>query len=247
MEERLLEVNEGLAEYTGIVTAIPPALQRGWTVRSLEQAQARARESSLSKTFAYATGPAYGLLLDASDVNWREQVDGEFELATRAAAAHGLGNRERASNEPWRQRALRYQGQEVERFERARAAERGRHIARIRGQFLDGPVLVLPVDEGFSYSFDPGAVENVPGVGQVLHSAVLRAGWGVLEVSGSVALRPGDGGFVAAVVPAPAEDGDGPPTSRPGWTLQLAGGWRLEPGARPGDWQLRSAPPQQDD
>ena len=62
--------------------------------------------------------------------------------------------------------------------------------------------------------------------------------WGVLSVaSGGVLLVQSDAGITEVVVPVPPEAVE-PPTSGEGWQLELAEGWSIEPGQRPGDWIL---------
>lgn len=236
-EERALELNEGLAEYTGIHAALPPAGRAGWTVRHVENHEIRAAGQGISRNFAYATGPAYGLLLDEARPGWTARIDESFDLADELAAAMQLESAAIAADRA-RERMFVYGGHEVERQEAERAAERVREQEGYRRRYVDGPVLTLPVDEHFSYSFDPNAVSTMDGVGQVLSTAEVRAGWGTLEVSGGVLLRREERGIVAVVVPAPDD-----PTARPvggdGWTLTLAEGWRLVETGVSGSWTVR--------
>lgn len=67
--ENALEVNEGLAEYTGVKLSSSDlretALRADLIVR-----QAR-NNPTFSRSFAYVSGPAYGALLDLSGKHWR--------------------------------------------------------------------------------------------------------------------------------------------------------------------------------
>jgi len=78
-------LNEGLAEDTGIeLTTV--ASDRA--IRVVE-ALARGRErASVARTFADASGPAYGALLDAAMPGWRRHVTGRTELAALLAEAY---------------------------------------------------------------------------------------------------------------------------------------------------------------
>ena len=61
-QEQALEFNEGLAEYTGVRVGNPtPAQQLQAALRDLS---GHVEDRSFVRSFAYATGPAYGLLLD---------------------------------------------------------------------------------------------------------------------------------------------------------------------------------------
>jgi len=62
--ERALEINEGVASYAGIAAAADSEAE---AIASAVEALAEAEKGeSFVRTFAYATGPAYGLLLDVS-------------------------------------------------------------------------------------------------------------------------------------------------------------------------------------
>ena len=70
-DERAQEITEGLAAYTGTVLAAPSAADAiASAIDLLVNADAAALEASFVRTFAYMSGPAYGLLLDASSPGW---------------------------------------------------------------------------------------------------------------------------------------------------------------------------------
>ena len=77
--ERALEINEGLASYT---QAVLPALSEADAIASaLDELTAAEGGESFVRTFAYASGPAYGLLLDAASPGWTRKVDASDDLA----------------------------------------------------------------------------------------------------------------------------------------------------------------------
>lgn len=243
--ERALELNEGLAEYTGVHVSLPPTGRAGWAVEQIESREVQAAGSGLSRNFAYATGPAYGLLLDDVSLGWPLRADENIDLVTLVARAYEIDAIDgsamaRTAVDAARSRMEAYGGVRLERFERERAAERERVQEAYRARFVDGPVLILPVDEAFNYSFNPNQVFALDGVGQVLSTASVRAGWGSLEVSGDVLMRRSGGNIVAVVVPAPANPETHPLTGD-GWTLTLHDGWGIVPGERTGDFVVQEA------
>lgn len=244
-EERALELNEGLAEYTGVHVSLPPTGRAGWAVERIESREVQAEGGGLSRNFAYATGLAYGLLLDDVSPGWPLRADENIDLAALVARAYEIGTIDgsaaaRTDVDAARSRMEAYGGARLERFERERAAERERLQEAYRARFVDGPVLILPVDEAFNYSFDPNRVFALDGVGQVLSTAMVRAEWGSLEVSGDVLMRRSGGNIVAVVVPAPANP-DTRPVTGDGWTLTLRDGWEIVPGERTGDLVVNEA------
>lgn len=86
--ETALELNEGLAEYTGVVVAGATDAER--TESALRDLSGHVADTSFVRSFAYATGPAYGLLLDRYAPGWRKrlaQAAGQGRLVIGAAGA----------------------------------------------------------------------------------------------------------------------------------------------------------------
>jgi hypothetical protein len=86
-----------------------------------------------------------------------------------------------------------------------------------------------------SLGFDPDHVEPLDSVGPVYATLRIVDRWGVLEVaSGGGLIRD----WQEAIVPAPTVT-EGTHLAGPGWTLELANGWRLIAGGREGDYTLK--------
>src|SRR5918993_686317 len=80
--ERGQEIPEGVASYTATVLATDSAADALVSALDLlTDAEAAALESSFVRTFAYTSGPAYGLLLDAASPGWTRRVRGADDLA----------------------------------------------------------------------------------------------------------------------------------------------------------------------
>jgi pimeloyl-ACP methyl ester carboxylesterase len=237
-EEDALERNEGMAEYTGLVLGgLPVDVLADRAAVGLEQ---REGSESLSRSFAYATGPAYGVLLDASGVPWRETMAEGGSLSELLDDAYGIDPV--AASEP---RVGPYNGERVIAIENAREEERLAREAELRGRFVEGPVLRMAPGADFRFSFDPNQAVGLDGVGTVYETARVVDGWGILEVAsgGAMFLRDDRGWITGVVVPAPAGSTD-PPAAGEGWTLDVADGWEIAPGHRPGDWLVRPTPGQ---
>lgn len=233
-QERRLELNEGLAEYTGVRVALPAPARAGWVVRHLDDHESRAPGRSIVRNFAYASGPAYGVLLDAVDERWRARVRPDTDLGALLADAYAIrAPRGHVAD------AARYDGVRIAREEAARARAEAERQAAFGARYRDGATLTLPVDDRFGFSFDPNGVASFGDTGPVYATAQVQGGWGRLEVSGGVLmLRGADGLIRGVVVPAPAQPG-GDPIEGDGWRLHLADGWRLVAGERPGDLVAR--------
>jgi hypothetical protein len=235
-DEDALERNEGMAEYTGLVLGgLPPAALLHRAAVGLELQESR---ETFSRSFAYATGPAYGVLLDAAGRPWRDALVAGATLDDLLDAAYPT----EASRVPAEGRVAWYNGERVIAIETAREATRLAREAELRGRFVDGPVLLMVPGSEFSFSFDPNDAVNLDGIGTVDGTTRVVDGWGVLEVEsgGGLFRRNEEGWITGVVVPVPA-DAASPPSAGDGWMLELAPGWEIVPGDRPGDWAVRAA------
>lgn len=81
-DERGQEVTEGLAAYTATVLAAESAADAiVGALDLLVGAETNAATASFVRTFAYVSGPAYGLLLDAVSPGWRKSIRNTDDLA----------------------------------------------------------------------------------------------------------------------------------------------------------------------
>jgi len=231
--ERLLEMHEGLAEYTGVILATPSGEGRRALVTS--RLVTLDTTTHFERDFAYQTGPAYGFLLDEVAPGWRTGLTGGDDLSQLLGRA--LGG-ERSSPPSAAARGGRYGYAAVRRDEDARDRRRKARVAALRERFASGPLLELPLRE-MKLGFDPSQVEALDSLGSVYGKLRLSDRWGVLECDGSGGLVTSD--WSTVVVPAPAAT-DGRRLTGPGWVLDLAPSWRIAPGRRRGDWTVVQEP-----
>ena len=228
--ERAQEITEGLAAYTGTVLAAPSAAEA--IASAVENLTAADTGESFVRTFAYASGPAYGLLLDASSPDWRRSVRGTDDLGTLLSRALAVEPATDATAS-----ATRYGGAEVRAFEQQREQERQQRLAELRRRFVDGPVLVIP-GGGSGMSNSRGATV-IPGIGTVYFGPYRASGnWGALEAEKGV-LVASDGRSRRVSAPIRRDEvtftGDG-------WTFKAAAGWVIREGARRGDYEVVRQP-----
>lgn len=236
-EERELELNEGLAEYTGFrLSGLPEPAMRHRAAVQLEDYDARA---TFVRNFAYASGPAYGLLLDAAGVRWRANLTSDDDLGELAAAAWNIETAALPEDE-LRRRAQRYDGWQVFEQEQRRHDQREAKLARFRQRFVDGPILILPASTDVRYSFNPNNVDAFEDRGTVYASILVTDAWGELavETGGALMIRGEDGRVDRFIVPAP-DDADARPLRGDGWTLELADGWSIQRRDQSDEWVLR--------
>jgi hypothetical protein len=228
--ERAVDINEGLASYTGTVLAAPShaaAMARG--IDLLVEGE---KGDSFVRTFPYTYGPAYGLLLDAASPGWPRRVRASDDLAVllmRALAVQPTVDVAAA--------VARYGGAGIRTDEDQRAQQRQARIAELRRRFVDGPVLVMPGGGG-GYTDSHGAAV-IPDVGTVYFGPYRVTGvWGALDAEqGVLILTDGRTRHLPAPVP-----GDATTIAGDGWTFKAAAGWVIREGARRGDYEVVRQP-----
>lgn len=233
--EAAVERNEGLAEYTGfMLCGASPEVR---AERAAQKLLGDEQGDSFVRSFAYATGPGYGLLLDQHARGWRERIGKESELAALLASATSwrspadLGAAAEAAS-------ASYDGAMVRASEHARAEKQAAREAELRAKYVTGPVLVLPLGAGMSYTFDPTEITTVAGLGTFYGAFTVTDEWGVLAAEGGALVERGAAGAMQAVrVPVDGQGADAP-RAGPGWKLTLASGKTLVAGARAGDWTV---------
>ena len=228
--ERALEINEGIASYTGVAAAADvPADAVNSALENLAGAEAG---ESFVRTFAYTTGPAYGLLLDALSPGWRQRLRNTDDFAALLAGALNVQPGPDATAA-----ASRYGSVEIRAAEDQRERARQQRIADLRRQFVDGPLLLIR-GTGSGMSNSTGAVV-IPDVGTVFfgpyrfntEAGTLEAETGVLlESSGNVRR-----------VSAPVRRDDATVVGD-GWTFTVKPGWAIREGSRRGDFEVVRLP-----
>ena len=220
-KERADELREGLAQFTAISVAAGDS-----AAAAIDEMTKAAGNPTYLATFGYASGAAYGVLLNSFSPGWTRRLKSTDDLGDLIRAAAGITPSANANTA-----AKTYRGDELRASEKKRDAEEKARIVELRKRFINGPVLVLPgVRSSSSMTIGRTAI---PGAGIVYPMFRTSAEWGTLEAAS--VLIPENRSKV--IVPAPASV-QGPTVKGDGWTLTLAAGWIIRPGARRGDFQL---------
>jgi hypothetical protein len=234
-DEQALEINEGLAEYTGYKLS----------TRSLNELSVLAayglhdapNRRTFMRSFAYASGPAYGALLDATGAAWRKAIKPETDFGEVLQQALAIKLTPDSESEAL-MRAKRYDGEEVIAAEVRRETTRQMQLAKNRARFLDGPVLMLPLTSKVNYSYNPNNLVTLDDVGTVYPTIRVTDDWGIIEASDG-ALMIGEGGRMKNMRVTAPGTASAVPIQGKGWKLELNAGWALVPGEREGDLVVR--------
>lgn len=207
--ERSLELAEGLAEFTGIHAA---------GAKDMILAKLRNATGPFARSFAYVSGPAYGLLLDDASPKWPKRVRRATDLSVLLQETYRLPAATLAEAEL---AAAGLGGPELRLREEAEDNARQHRLALATDPLLKGPTLRVPGP--FRIQFNPSNTESLDDGAAFHPTATYLGDWGRLEVTGG-SLRSAD--WSEARVPAPVDLKTNPLTG-PGWTLELAPGWTL--------------------
>jgi hypothetical protein len=218
-DERDLEMHEGLAEYTGAAFAEPDTAKRApHLIDKLRDAETT---PTFVRSFAYASGPAWGTLIEMKRPRWTRAAKASDDLGNLAASVWHV-----AAAADVDARAAAYDGARLLAVERERDARKQAMMREFRGRFVDGAHLTLPLKH-MSFEFDPNKSQPFGNFGTVYPTLTARDDWGSIVVNKGGALIGSD--WMSLVVPAEARDD---------YTLMLNDGWSVVPGSRAGDLTL---------
>lgn len=146
-DERPLEVSEGVAEYTGLVTATPDAASARWY--EIAQLTLPDRNNTFVRSFPYTVGPALGLLLDERQPGWRLQLGhGSDPGGMLCRSIRNIS----AADTPVR--SAHYGAAGIRAMEQEREHRLAAQKQRYRALLIEGPTLTLPNSGSFSFNFN---------------------------------------------------------------------------------------------
>jgi len=226
--EASLEIQEGLPEYTGTFLAMRVTGESSARV-ARDLADFATTRSTLVRSFAYGTGPAFGLLLDRVAPGWRTRVRAQRDLVALlrdAVSFRQPPNVARAG----RERASDYGWEDIDRSEAARDSLRAPVIRGYQERFVAGRTITLTQSkDSLSWGFDPNSLIAFDLTNAVYPFGSFSAPWGSLNVSEHGVLVRND----LSVIRIGLDQQDFDPSAREltgrGWTLTLKPGWELKP------------------
>ena len=223
--EHIVDINEGIATYTQFVTGSEGAQD---AIRNAVAGLAAAESgTSFVRTFAYASGAGYGLLLDALSPGWHRKITGASDVGQLLRAAAGVTAAPDAAAA-----AARNDAASLRVAEEQRDREQQAIIAELRRRYVDGPVLIVP-------RAGRGSVNNMgatvrPGAGTVFRAMANKGAWGFFDAQGGAHVSA-DGETIS--LPAPVVV-DATTLKGDGWTATVGPGWTVQPGPRPGSFRV---------
>lgn len=234
-EEQELEMNEGLAEYTGY--KLRGTAEAATIEAVIGRLSAAESEPKFSRSFAYVSGPAYGLLLDLSGKPWRKSLTSKSDFGELVQRAYDITVPSDLTAAA-QQRSAVYDGMALRWVETQQEEQRKAVIDDYKKRLVTGPLLSLPVIH-INFGFNPNDVTPIDDNTNAYTTLHATDDWGVLEASNGALMVRDQNKFVRVVVEAPkGAVGKTGEIVGNGWKLTLTPGWVLEVGDRPGDLKV---------
>ncbi len=217
--ENLLELNEGLAEYTGMIVS---NRTRDEAIYHFERSiNAFVRFPTFVRSFAYETIPIYGYLLRRMNKYWNKEITAQTNLSDFFIQEFGLNipvNLSRAE----RSIEDQYDGKLIRAEETNRESIRRQQVETYRKEFVDQPHLEIRFEQ-MHLSFDPANVIPLDDNGNVYPTIRVTDNWGILDVKNGALLSP-RWDRITLSAPTKIDAGN---VSGDGWTLKLDSGYTI--------------------
>jgi hypothetical protein len=226
--ENSLELNEGLATYTGIYMS-------GRDNRQLEdyfedKITGFQNYPTFVRSFAYLTIPLYGILLSKTDKSWNKQIDNNTNLTDFFIKHFNLNIPDSLGVEIINQYGFsKIDSEETKREERIKQL-----ILDYKAKFIEQPHLEIRFEK-MSVSFDPRNIMPIEGYGTVYPTLRVSDNWGILTVSDGALLGTN---WDKVTVSEPTLINNDKVVGN-GWTIDLNRGYVIEKNSSDNNYSLK--------
>ncbi|PWN68841.1 hypothetical protein C1631_012200 [Chryseobacterium phosphatilyticum] len=230
VSENLLELNEGMAEFTGVIVSGRNKTQTmAFLVDGINDFF---KNATFVRSFAYHTVPVYGYLLYNKDKNWNKKITSKTDLTNYFIKTF---NSEVATDvkEVVKRSANDYNGSEITVEETRREEKAKKLIAEYKSKFINEPHFEIKFEK-MNVSFDPRNIVPIDNKGTVYPNIRVTDKWGILTVENGALMSP-NWDKISISTPVRTEDKK---ISGDGWTLELADGYTIMKNETNGDFML---------
>lgn len=228
--ENLLELNEGLAEYTGLSVAGRADKQ---TAKHFEQSiNSFFSNPTFVRSFAYQTTPIYGYLTSKIKKNWNKEISINTNLTDYFISKLNITLPKELKKSVESILNL-YNGATIISEEEAREEKAKKLIAEYKSKFIEQPHFEIAFEQ-MQVAFNPGNIMPIEDKGTVYPNMRISDNWGILTVKNG-ALIGSNWDKVSLTIPLKNENknviGDG-------WTLELKDGYSITKDELTGNYKL---------
>jgi len=228
--ENLLELNEGIAEYTGFVIGGRDKKQS--IEHFMQSINSFMGNPTFVRSFAYQTIPVYGYLLANRKENWNKEISNKTNLTNYFTKAFDI----QIPNDLKKTTELilnQYNGKVIIAEETAREEKTKKLIAEYKSKFITQPHFELGFEQ-MSVSFDPRNIMPIEYEGTVYPNIRVSDKWGVLTIKSGALMSP-NWDKISVTTPIKYEDKI---ISGDGWTLEISDGYSVIKNEKTGNYNL---------
>lgn len=231
LSENLLELNEGIASYTGIVMSNRNDSE---TEKFFNQKLTEFQNyPTFVRSFAYITTPLYGFILSRTDKYWNKQINRSTNLTDFFIKAFKISIPDDIPVVASSISKL-YRSEKIISEETTREQEIKQRIAAYKTKFIESPHLEIYFEK-MNISFDPRNIMSLEGLGNVYPTLRVSDNWGILTVTNGALLGTNWDKVTVSEPTGISIDrltGDG-------WTLEIEKGYILERNSTNGNYILK--------
>ena len=217
--ENTLELNEGLAEYTGSI--LSDRTDNELTEHYIQAINDFYKTQTFVRSFAYVTIPVYGYLMNLQDPGWNKKITINTNLTDFILEFFNTTIPEDL-RDIVKKIEMNYNYDNITIFETKRDNERLKLITEYEIKFLKNPTLSIQF-ENMKIGFNPSNIMPLKDLGTVYPNLRITDNWGILTVENG-ALLSSNWDKVTVSEPTKISDeiikGDG-------WKLELNNDWEL--------------------
>ena len=217
--ENLLELNEGICEYTGEMYSDRSKVQ--FRNNFLKRIDFFIQSPSYVRSFAYETIPVYGYLLALTQPGWHRTINGTTNLTSFFQKAFSVRFPIDMAKEIASTRDT-YNYSAIIREETSREERIAKQIMEYRNKLVDSPHVELPLIN-MNMSFDYTRMMPLEKLGTVYPQIRITDKWGILDVTKG-ALIGSNWNKVNVSYPTKIEANQ---ISGDGWQLELKSDYKL--------------------
>lgn len=229
--ENLLDLNEGIAEFTGNMTS--GRNRKEMQSHITESIDEFIRNPTFVRSFSYQTIPIYGYLLSGMKRDWNKHITSTTNLTVSFLEGFNI-HLESDLKHAAAQAAGQYGGPAITDEENGREARIKKLIAEYRGKFIERPHLDIPL-QNMNISFDFRRIMPLGDDGTVYPDGRVTDNWGILTVTNGALMSPG-WNKITVSIPTRITDSV---ASGDGWNLSIEPGFALRRDSLSGNYILR--------
>lgn len=228
--ENGLELNEGMAEFTGVIVSGRNKMQA--TTFLANGIDSFFKNPTFVRSFAYYTIPVYGYLLYQKNKNWNKKITAKTDLTEYFIKAFAINipiDLKKKATEA----SGHYNGKAIVEEEIQREEKRKKLIAEYKARFIEDPHFEIRFEK-MNVSFDPRNIMPIEDKGTVYPNIRVTDLWGILTVENGALMSPN---WDKISISAPVKT-DEKKVSGDGWTLELNEGYTIKKDETNGNYKL---------